>query len=99
MSAHDLTTHDYRFLLADRGMLERMLREISPDNVITCISLESRKQQVEEQIAASEAAPTRLVETQAAFRGGPVKNSGGNRARLRRGSAGGVHGVHRPGWG
>ena len=77
MSAHDLTTHDYRFLLADQGALERMLREIAPDSVINRISLESRKQEVEEQIAAFEAAPTRLVETHIAFRGGPVKNSGG----------------------
>ena len=77
MSARDLTTHDYRFLLADQGALERMLREIAPDSVAMRISLESRKQQVEEQIAAFEAAPTYLVETQVAFRGGPVKNDGG----------------------
>lgn len=77
MSARDLTTHDYRFLLADKGTLERMLREAAPDSAAMRISLESRKQQVEEQIAAFEAAPKRLVETHIAFRGGPVKNGGG----------------------
>ena len=77
MSAHDLTTHDYRFLLADKGALERMLRGIAPDSVAMRLSLESRKQEVEEQIAAFEAEPTYLVETQVAFRGGPVKKDGG----------------------
>lgn len=71
------SVHDYRFLLSERGTLERMLREIPPEHVIDRMSLEGRKEEVDERIAAFEAAPTRLVETQIAFRGGPVSDDGG----------------------
>ncbi len=69
--------HDYRFLLAERGTLERMLKETPPEHVIDRASLEGRKEEVDEEIAAFEAAPTRLVETQVVFRGGPVADDGG----------------------
>ena len=65
-------TRDYRFLLSERGTLKRMLQETAPDSVITRMSMEGRLQEVEEQIAAFEAAPSYLVETQIAFRGRPV---------------------------
>lgn len=71
-----MNAHDYRFLLADRAALERMLSETAPDSVIRRLSLEHRKREVDERIAAYEAAPTRLVEAQVAFRGGPVSSDG-----------------------
>lgn len=71
-----MNAHDHRFLLSERGALTSMLSEIAPDSVITRMSLESRLQEVEERIAAFEAAPTRLVETQIAFRGAPVADDG-----------------------
>lgn len=71
-----MNTHDYRFLLSERGTLERMLKEIPPEHVIDRVSLEGRKREVEEQIAAFEAAPTHLVETQVSFRGGPIVDDG-----------------------
>ena len=71
-----MNAHDYRFLLADRATLERMLSEADPDSVIRRMSLERRKRDVEKGIAAFEAAPTRLVEAQVAFRGGPVASDG-----------------------
>ena len=69
-------TRDYRFLLSERGTLARMLQRIPPEHVIDRLSLEGRLEQVEEQIAAFEAAPTYLVETQIAFRGRPVVDGG-----------------------
>lgn len=71
-----MNAHDHRFLLSERAALTGMLSEIAPDSVITRMSLESRLQEVEEQIAAFEAAPTRLVETRIAFRGAPVGDDG-----------------------
>lgn len=71
-----MNAHERRFLLSERGTLERMLRSTPPEHVIDRMSLESRKREVEEQIAAFEAAPSRLVETQVAFRGGPIVDDG-----------------------
>ena len=54
-----MNIREYRFLLSERATLEKMLDEISPKSVIGRMSLEQRKEEVEERIAAFEGEPAR----------------------------------------
>ena len=67
-----MNIREYRFLLSERATLEKMLDEISPKSVIGRMSLEQRKEEVEERIAAFEREPAREIDAQLKFRGGPV---------------------------
>ena len=52
-----MNSRERGFLLSERATLEKMLREISPKSVIGRMSLEQRKKEVEERIAALEQEP------------------------------------------
>ncbi len=52
-----MNNRERRFLLSERATLEKMLDEISPKSVIGRMSLEQRKEEVEERIAALEREP------------------------------------------
>ena len=52
-----MSNRERRFLLSERATLEKMLDEISPKSVIGRMSLEQRKEEVEERIAALEREP------------------------------------------
>lgn len=68
---------EYQFLRAELGELERMLADLPASHVIERMSLEARKQDVEEELA-SQPAPTRQpVRAHLTFRGRPVVGSHG----------------------
>ncbi len=72
-----MTLSEYRALQSELGALEKLLAETPADHVIDRMSLESRKQDVEEELA-SQPAPTREpVRAHLTFRGRPVVGSHG----------------------
>ena len=72
-----MNVHEYRFLLSERGVLKRLIRRTSPESVIGRMSLESRLQQVEEELEAYKGFSPRLINVRLTFRGRPVVNNRG----------------------
>ena len=72
-----MNVHDYRFLLSERGKLERLIDQSSPENVIGRMSLESRLRQVEEELEAYKGLSPALASARLAFWGRPVAGSRG----------------------
>lgn len=72
-----MTLDEYRSLQSELGALEKLLAETPADHVIDRMSLESRKQAIEEELA-SQTPPTRQpVRAHLTFRGRPVVGSHG----------------------
>ena len=68
-----MTIHDYRFLLAERTALNKLISKTSERNIIGRMSLESRLEQVEAELAEyDEGISPRLVEAYLTFKGKPV---------------------------
>ncbi len=72
-----MNVHEYRFLLSERGTLNRLISQTSSGNVLGRMSLKSRLQQVEEELEAYEGFSPRLVNARLTFRGRPVVNNRG----------------------
>ena len=72
-----MNVHDYRFLLSERETLEGLINQASPGNVIGRMSLQSRLQQVVEELEAYEGYSPRVVSARLTFRGRPVVDSRG----------------------
>ena len=77
-----MNVHEYRFLLADRGALKRLISETRPDEVIERMSFEYRLSQVEEELKAYEGYSPEVVEAELTFRGKPVFGSRGGSANF-----------------
>ena len=75
-----MNVHDYRFLLSDRVTLEKLIAQSSPGNVIGRMSLESRLQEVEEELQSYEGYDHRPTSARLTFRGKPVVGNRGIRA-------------------
>ena len=63
-----MNVHDYRFLLSERGTLEKLIDQASPSSVISRMSLEARLRQVEEDLKAYEGYSPRVVKARLIFR-------------------------------
>lgn len=72
-----MNVHDYRFLLSEQGTLKKLISQASPGNVIGRMSLQSRLQQVEEELKAYEGYSPQVVNARLTFRGSPVVESRG----------------------
>ena len=77
-----MNVHEYRFLLADRGALKRLISETRPDEVIERMSFEYRLSQVEEELKAYEGYSPEVVEAELTFWGKPVFGSRGGSANF-----------------
>ena len=75
-----MNVHDYRFLLSERGTLEKLIDQASPGSVISRMSLEARLRQVEEDLKAYEGYSPRVVKARLTFRGKPVVGNRGIQA-------------------
>ncbi len=72
-----MNIHDYRFLLAERASLNRLMENISESDVISRMSLGARLQQVEEQLSDYEGMSPRLRTARLTFKGAPVLDGRG----------------------
>ena len=69
-----MNIHDYRFLLADRGALQKLLANTPAEDVIDRQSLERRLRQVEAELEAYRDYSPRLVNAHLIFGGCPVRD-------------------------
>ena len=72
-----MNVHDYRFLLSERGALNKLIAECSPDEVITRMSFQARLADVEEKLEDYEGFSSKLVDAHLTFQGVPVEGSRG----------------------
>lgn len=72
----------YRFLLSERGVLNRMLAKTRPDEVITRKSFEHRLRQVEDELKTYEDRSLAPSDAYVRFRGEPVSGGRGMSARF-----------------
>ena len=72
-----MNVHDYRFLLAERATLSKLIGEISDTDVIGRLSLTARLEQVEEQLADYQGLSSRLRTARLTFKGPPVLDGRG----------------------
>ena len=72
-----MNVHELRFLLSQRGKLERLIEQSSPENVIGRMSLESRLRQVEEELETYSSFTPALASARLTFWGRPVQGSRG----------------------
>ena len=72
-----MNTRDYRFLLAERATLHRLIDQCGEDEVIVRASFEYRLQQVESELAAYRERSSRLGDARLTFRGQPVEGNRG----------------------
>lgn len=77
-----MSIRNYRFLLSERATLNKLIRETTPDEVITRKSFENRLLYVEAELEAYEAPPPQLAEARLTFRGKPVVGSRGMALRF-----------------
>ena len=72
-----MNVHDYRFLLSEQKTLTQLINQTSPGNVIGRMSLESRLNQVKQELEPYQGFSPRLVNARLTFRGRPVAESRG----------------------
>ena len=72
-----MNKHDHRFLLSERGALNKLISQTSPGNVIGRMSLEHRLKKVEAELEAYEGLSSRIVDARLTFSGTPVFGSRG----------------------
>ena len=77
-----MSIRNYRFLLSERATLNKLIRETTPDEVITRRSFESRLLDVEAELEAYGAPPPQPAEARLTFRGKPVVGSRGMALRF-----------------
>lgn len=77
-----MSIRNYRFLLSERATLNKLIRETTPDEVITRKSFENRLLDVEAELESYEAPPPQPAEARLTFHGKPVVGSRGMALRF-----------------
>ena len=72
-----MNVHEYRFLLSERATLEKMLDNMSPQNVIGRMSMERRLHEVVRQLDAYQDCSSEVIDARLTFSGKPVSGSQG----------------------
>ena len=72
-----MNRQQHRFLLSQQATLNKLLSQTEESEVIVRMSLESRLQEVEEELEAYEGLSSRLVNASLTFRGSPVMSRHG----------------------